>query len=72
MATTKETYEEKSERLEAILKRLDDSQTPIDELAKDVKQGALLLKELDRKLREVESDVIDAFKELDAEGESSA
>ncbi len=65
MAENKQTYEEKDEKLERILERLDDSRTPIDELAEDVKLGATLLKELDRKLREVETQVVDAFKELE-------
>ncbi len=65
MSEDKQTYEEKVEQLERILERLDDSRTPIDELAEDVKLGATLLKELDRKLREVETQVVDAFKELE-------
>ncbi len=65
MAEDGESYEEKVEQLERILDRLDDSRTPIDELAKDVKLGATLIKELDRKLREVETQVTDAFKELE-------
>ena len=59
------TYEEKVKRLEAILSRLDNSDTPIDELASDVKEGATLIKELDKKLKAVENEVKDAFKELD-------
>jgi exodeoxyribonuclease VII small subunit len=61
-----DSYEAKAARLEQILTRLDDSETPIDELAEDVKLGAQLIRELDEKLREVESQVLDAFKELDA------
>lgn len=49
------------------LKRLDNSETPIDKLAEDVKLGASLIKDLDRKLKEVEAEVKDAFKELDDE-----
>ncbi|MBW2031911.1 MAG: exodeoxyribonuclease VII small subunit [Deltaproteobacteria bacterium] len=41
------------------------SETPIDKLAEDVKQGAKLIKELDKKLKQVETEVRDAFKELD-------
>jgi exodeoxyribonuclease VII small subunit len=67
MAKAAKTYEEKVEQLEQILERLDDSQTPIDELAEDVKLGAGLIKELDHKLREVETQVLDAFKELEDE-----
>jgi exodeoxyribonuclease VII small subunit len=60
------TYEEKVEELEAILRRLDDAETPIDTLAEDVKKGASLIKELDHKLRDVETQVRDAFAELEA------
>ena len=60
------TYEAKAERLEQILTRLDDSETPIDELAQDIKQGARLIREMSEKLHEVESEVVDAFQELEA------
>ena len=64
--TDSKTYEQKFSRLESILKRLDDSQTPIDELAADVKEGTSLILELNAKLREVETEVADAFKALEA------
>jgi exodeoxyribonuclease VII small subunit len=60
------TYEQKVAELEAILKRLDDGDTPIDRLAEDVKTGVRLIRELEAKLREVEHQVVDAFAELDA------
>ncbi len=63
------TYEQKVGKLEEILKRLDHSETPIDKLAEDVKLGAKLIKELDKKLKQVETEVKDAFKELE-EGEA--
>jgi exodeoxyribonuclease VII small subunit len=63
------TYEEKVARLEEILRRLDDSKTPIDELARDVRAGAALIRELDARLRAVETEVRDAFAELEADGE---
>ena len=50
---------------EEILRRLDDSETPIDALAEDVKLGARLIRELDGKLRKVESEVVDALEELE-------
>jgi exodeoxyribonuclease VII small subunit len=59
------TYEAKFARLERILKRLDNSQTPIDELAQDVKEGTALILELNKKLNEVETQVTDAFKLLE-------
>ena len=44
---SKLTYEQKVEKLDEILSRLDNSETPIDKLAEDVKLGARLIKELD-------------------------
>jgi exodeoxyribonuclease VII small subunit len=58
------TYEQKVEKLDEILTRLDNSETPIDKLAEDVKLGAKLIKDLDKKLKQVETEVRDAFKEL--------
>ena len=65
------TYEQKVAELDEILERIDQSTTPIDDLAKDVKRGTQLIKELDQRLRSVESEVKDAFEALDAgpEGE---
>jgi len=60
-----ETYEEKTEKLDEILARLDDPNTPIDTLADDVKNGTKLIKELEAKLRQVESEVETAFEELE-------
>ena len=62
-----QSYEEKVAELEAILERIDQSATPIDELTKDVKRGTELIKELDRRLKAVESEVRDAFKALESE-----
>jgi exodeoxyribonuclease VII small subunit len=59
------SYEKKVEKLDEILSRLDNSETPIDKLAEDVKLGACLIKELDMKLKQVETEVRDAFKELE-------
>jgi len=64
---SKMTYEQKAEKLDEILNRLDRSETPIDKLAEDVKMGARLIKELDKKLKKVETEVKDAFKELEAQ-----
>ena len=56
------------EKLDEILSRLDNSETPIDKLAEDVKLSARLIKELDKKLKQVETEVRDAFKELEDDG----
>ena len=66
---SKLTYEQKVEKLDEILTRLDNSETPIDKLAEDVKLGAKLIKDLDKKLKQVETEVRDAFKELEDEPE---
>ncbi len=59
------TYEQKVEELDSILRKLDDSEIPIDELGKKAKVGALLIVELQQKLKSVETEVQDAFKILD-------
>ena len=64
------TYEQKVEKLDEILTRLDNSETPIDKLAEDVKLGAKLIKELNKKLKQVETEVRDAFKELESNSET--
>ena len=65
MSKKNPSYEDKVAELEAILRRLDDAETPIDTLAEDVKKGASLIKELDHKLPAVEAQVKDAFAELE-------
>ena len=59
------TYEEKVQKIDEILTCLDNSETPIDKLSEDVKLGAKLIKELSKKLKQVEMEVRDAFKELE-------
>jgi exodeoxyribonuclease VII small subunit len=65
------TYEQKVKHLDAILKRLDNAETPIDKLAEDVKLGTKLIRDLGEKLKQVETEVRDAFKELEGEAGSS-
>jgi len=60
------SYDGKMKRLETILTRLDNSETSIDELAQDVREGVGLIKELTGKLNEVETEVRDAFEDLEA------
>ncbi len=64
---TEPTYEQKVEKLDEILTKLDNSETPIDKLAEDVKEGTRLIRELDKKLKQVETEVLDAFKELESD-----
>jgi exodeoxyribonuclease VII small subunit len=65
------TYEQKVAKLDEILTRLDNSETPIDKLAEDVKEGTRLIKELDKKLKQVETEVLDAFKELGGDADKA-
>ena len=46
MTENEMTYEEKVRKLDEILTRLDNSETPIDKLSEDVELGASLIKEL--------------------------
>ncbi|MCK5799211.1 MAG: exodeoxyribonuclease VII small subunit [Deltaproteobacteria bacterium] len=68
--TEEMSYEEKVAELESLLRRLDDGSIPMDQLSADVKRGADLIKEVEGKLREVEAEVRDAFKELEVSEEA--
>lgn len=59
------SYERKVEELDSILRKLDDSEIPIDELGEKAKTGAKLIIELQQQLKSVETEVQDAFKILD-------
>ncbi len=59
------TYQQKVEELDSILKKLDDSEIPIDELGEKARIGAQLIVELQQQLKSVETEVQDAFKILD-------
>jgi len=59
------TYEQKVRELDSILRKLDESEIPIDELGEKVKIGAQLIIELQQQLKSVETEVQDAFKVLD-------
>ena len=61
----KKTYEQKVEELDSILKKLDDSEIPIDELGEKARTGAKLIVELQHQLKSVETEVQDAFKILE-------
>jgi len=59
------TYEQKVVELDSILRKLDDSEIPIDELGEKARTGAQLIVELQKQLKSVETEVQDAFKILD-------
>ena len=66
------TYEQKVEELDNILRKLDDSEIPIDDLGQKARTGAHLIVELQKQLKSVETEVQDAFKVLDASFEKKS
>ena len=59
------TYEEKGERLDEILQRLDRSETPVDKLSDDAGEAAALIKSMDDTLRKARQELTSVFEELD-------
>ena len=68
---TEMTYDERMTELDDILTRLDDSETPIDQLAADTKRGVALILSLKKALKSVEVEVKDAFADLEEPGQES-
>lgn len=61
----KMTYEEKDKRLNDILQRLDQSETPIDEIADDAREAAALIKSMNETLTKARKELTDIFAELE-------
>lgn len=61
----KMTYEEKDKRLQEILQRLDQSETPIDKIADDASEAAALIKSMNETLIEARKELTDVFTELE-------
>ena len=61
----KMTYEEKDKRLNDILQRLDQSETPIDEIADDAREAAALIKSMNETLTKARKELTDVFAELE-------
>ena len=59
------TYEEKEERLDEILQRLDRSETPVDKLSDDAREAASLIKSMEDTLRKAKQELTSVFEELD-------
>jgi exodeoxyribonuclease VII small subunit len=66
LENTNLTYEQKVSKLDDILSKLDNSEIPIDALADNVKEGALLIKSLSKKLNQVEIQIKDIFQEMES------
>jgi exodeoxyribonuclease VII small subunit len=61
----KMTYEEKDKRLQEILQRLDQSETPIDKIADDASGAAALIKSMNETLIKARKELTDVFTELE-------
>jgi exodeoxyribonuclease VII small subunit len=59
------SYEEKEQRLDEILQRLDRSETPVDRLSEDAREAAQLIKSMDQTLRRAKQELTGVFEELD-------
>jgi len=66
----KMTYEEKEARLEEILQRLDNSETPVDQLASEAKEAANLIMSMNATLKAAKQELTSVFEELDKQKES--
>ena len=58
------TYEEKEERLDEILQKLDRSETPVDKLSGDAREAASLIKSMEDTLRKARQELSSVFEEL--------
>jgi exodeoxyribonuclease VII small subunit len=59
------TYEEKEERLDEILQRLDRSETPVDKLSEDAREAASLIKSIEDTLKKARQELATVFEELE-------
>lgn len=64
------TYEQKDARLEDILARLDNSETPVDQLASEAKEAAALISSMNSTLRAAKQELATVFEELEKQKES--
>jgi len=63
------TYEEKEQRLDDILSRLDRSETPMDQLAAEAKEAADLIMSMQATLKSTKADLQKIFLEMDRQKE---
>jgi len=66
----KMTYEEKDARLEEILQRLDNSETPVDQLASEAKEAASLITSMNATLKAAKQELTTVFEELEKQKDS--
>lgn len=66
------TYEEKESRLDEILVRLDNSETPMDELASEAREAAALIMAMHATLKATRQEITTVFEELERHKETIA
>ncbi len=66
----KMTYEEKERRLEEILSRLDNAETPVDQLASEAKEAAALITSMNATLKAAKQELTTVFEELEKQKEN--
>lgn len=59
------SYEEKEQRLDEILERLDRSETPMDELASEAREAAQLIMSMQATLKSTREELTNVFAEMD-------
>jgi exodeoxyribonuclease VII small subunit len=59
------TYEEKEARLEEILTQLDNSQTPMDQLAQEAKEAAALITLMNQTLKKAKQEITEVVAKLE-------
>jgi exodeoxyribonuclease VII small subunit len=64
------SYEEKEARLDEILIRLDNSETPMDELASEAREAASLIMSMHATLKATRQEITTVFEELERHKES--
>lgn len=68
----KMTYEQKESRLDEILSRLDNSETPMDELASEAKEAAHLITSMHATLRSARQEINAVFEDMEQQKEALA
>ena len=59
------SYEQKEQRLDEILGRLDRSETPMDELAAEAKEAAQLIMSMQATLKSTKTEIAQVFAEME-------
>lgn len=66
----KMTYEQKENRLEEILTKLDNAETPVDQLASEAKEAAQLITLMNTTLKAAKQELTTVFEELEKQKEN--